>query len=946
MAFTPGMERSVEVQVQSSGVEGFNSAMAGSKAGLLSFGAAVGAAGAALSALAAGGMAAAIGAAREFETAMVEVERVSNEEVAGNLRGEIMSLAEEIPLAQEELAGLAADAARFGVEGTENVRRFTETVSRMAVATDLAAGEAGEALARLSELTNTPIEQIENLGAAVNSLGNNFATSQSEIVDAMLRSSAALSQLGLQQTEIAGLSAAINEVSESSRRAGTRLRRLGQELLNPDKLRSLSDAVLDTTESFAGLTERGIDLRMQFADQSAELTRYQDQLRETNDELQGLSDAHEELGDSIRDNRIKIKEIRLEARKEGRDLTEEEKAQIEELRTENEEFRLEQLKNKDAQEDLKDEREEQKAAVEEQQAAVEQTRDAFAEEFETMRDESPLVLIRAIAEAMGEGGEQADAFRRELSSASQQAAAGLAQNLEGVDNAVALSGESFDEASSLQREFNKVQDTTDSQMQLLRNRLKNVAITTGDALLPAFNDLLGGFNKILDPLATVTERTDGMATALGLAGLAVGGLAAAIAAFVSGPAAALFGAAAAIAAAWTTNFLGIRDTVMGALDELRDEFEAVREALMTIVEATVGGIQEAWSEHGEEVLQNVRAAVGAVVGVFRRLAEFVLNRIMLPFLESLAGLYETHFAELVTETLETFNVLAARFRAFVDFVMPLWELFGDEILAVLEFVFDTLRVVVVTALDSLISTFRIFLALLRGDWGEALDILLGLWTRTFDRVFGFAEGWGGRLLSWLDGLTDGFVRGIRDMWGTVTSAFSTALSDLLDDVRSWAEDVGAAVVEAAEAIGTAIRAAINDALGLPFEESIGAVSVQGQQVFGGETIRIPALAEGGIVQDASLVMAGEQGPEAVVPLDRLDEMTAERGPETVVPLDRLDELGAAGGAAQARVTVDVSMPQGGGMFAQALQEIVSVEVEDQLGRLNRQLERREQRREI
>jgi hypothetical protein len=279
----------------------------------------------------------------------------------------------------------------------------------------------------------------------------------------------------------------------------------------------------------------------------------------------------------------------------------------------------------------------------------------------------------------------------------------------------------------------------------------------------------------------------------------------------------------------------------------------------------------------------------------------------------------------VSETLDTFNVLMGRFRAFVAFVMPLWELFGDEILAVAEFLFDTLGVVIITGLDVLISAFRVFLALLRGDWGEALDIVLGLWTRTFDRVFGFTEEWGGRLLGWLSGLTDRFVGGIRDMWGTVTDAFRETLNDLLADVRSWADDVATAVVAAAEAIGTEIRAAINAALGLPFEETIGAVAVGGEQVFDGETIRIPALAEGGIVQDPSLVMAGEGGPEAVV------------------PLDRLDELGAAGGAAQARVTVDVSMPQGGGMFAQALREIVNVEVEDQLGRLNRQLERREQR---
>jgi TP901 family phage tail tape measure protein len=922
MAFTPGMERSVQVQVDSSGVEGFTGAMGRARGMVAGFGAAIGAAGAALSALAVGGMAKAINAAREFETAMVEVERVSNSEVADELRGEILALSEEIPLAQEELAGLAADAARFGIEGSASVREFTETVARMATATDLAANEAGEALAKLTELTNTPIEQVENLGSAINSLGNNFATSQSEIVDAMLRSSAALSQLGLRQTEIAGLSAAINEVSESSRRAGTRLRRLAQELLNPDKVRAVSDAVLDSSESFGALTERGRDLRMQFADQNAELTRYQDQLRSTSDELQGLSDAHEELGDSVRDNRIKIKQIRLEARKEGRDLTEEEKQQLEELRTENEELRLEQLKNRDAQEELKDEREAQKEQVEQQQAAVEETREAFAAEFETVRDESPLELIRAIAASMGEGGEQADAFRQELSSASRQAAAGLAQNLEGVDSALSTSQSSFEEATSLQREFTKVQQSTDGQLQLLRNRIRNVAIQTGDALLPAFNRLLDGTVELLSPLAALVERTDGVAGAAGLALLAVGGLAALVAGFVSGPLALLIAAVGTLGTVFATNFGGIRDIVTEAFAPLSDEFDELLDTLGDLRDVIVGGLSGAFESEGEETLSAVQDAVSGILGVFTAGLEFLLNAVVLPLLNSLVRLYRAHFEDLVTETLRTVRVILEAVNGFVATVMPLWELFGDEILATVRTAFDVLRVIFVTGLDAIISTVRIFLALLRGDFSGAFEILAGLGERFIDRLLRLFRT--APLLAPISAFVDDAVQAFREL----DDRARAEVEALIDSLTGYRDDIVAAFTGIAEQIGTAIRTAINDALGLPFERTIGSVDVQGEQVFGGETIRIPALAEGGIVTDPSLVMAGEAGAEAVV------------------PLDRLGELGAADGAASGRVTVDVSLPEGGGAFERALRELVSVEVEGQLTQLNRQLERRQQRSKL
>lgn len=233
-------------------------------------------------ALAAKGLSTAVSAASEFEDAMVEVEKVTDAETAEELGQSMRELATEIPVAANELAELSADAARFGIRGTENVERFTETVSKMATATDLSTEEAGEAFARLATLTDTPIDQIENFGSAINELGNNFATSSSEIVDSMLRSSAALSQFGLNQRQIAGMSAALNEVSESSQRAGTRLRRVAQELMDPRKVSDLANALGMTEQEFRNLRQSQPDqLMMQMVEAFAEGDETAEQLRGT-----------------------------------------------------------------------------------------------------------------------------------------------------------------------------------------------------------------------------------------------------------------------------------------------------------------------------------------------------------------------------------------------------------------------------------------------------------------------------------------------------------------------------------------------------------------------------------------------------------------------------------------------------------------------------------------
>jgi len=186
---------------------------------------------------------AAVKAFSDYEDAMVEVQKVTDKTTADALRDNIKQMSEEIPFAAKELANLAADAGRFGVEGPQNIQAFTESVAKMATATDLSTDQAGEAFAKLSTLTNTPISDVENLGSSVNALSNEMATSSSEITQAMLKSAGALGNLGASQTQIAALNAAINEVSESSRRAGTRLRSLIQETMDPRKVQDLASAM-------------------------------------------------------------------------------------------------------------------------------------------------------------------------------------------------------------------------------------------------------------------------------------------------------------------------------------------------------------------------------------------------------------------------------------------------------------------------------------------------------------------------------------------------------------------------------------------------------------------------------------------------------------------------------------------------------------------------------
>ena len=82
-------------------------------------------------------------AAADYETAMTELAKVTDPDIAGTVGAAIRQMAKDMPLSHEALMGIAADAGRLGVEGVDNILKFTDTVAKISVATDITAEEAG-----------------------------------------------------------------------------------------------------------------------------------------------------------------------------------------------------------------------------------------------------------------------------------------------------------------------------------------------------------------------------------------------------------------------------------------------------------------------------------------------------------------------------------------------------------------------------------------------------------------------------------------------------------------------------------------------------------------------------------------------------------------------------------------------------------------------------------
>lgn len=175
----------------------------------------------------AGSMAVVAKAAMEFETAMAGVKKVvdGTPEQMSRLSKEIKDLSVELGMTATEVAQIATMGGQLGVP-IDKLGEFMTMAGQMSVAFSMSADEAGNAAAKLANVFNMPIEQVGELGDVINTLGNNMAAKEREIVDAMLRVGGTARQFGLAKEEVAGLTAAMIALGKPPEVASTAINAL------------------------------------------------------------------------------------------------------------------------------------------------------------------------------------------------------------------------------------------------------------------------------------------------------------------------------------------------------------------------------------------------------------------------------------------------------------------------------------------------------------------------------------------------------------------------------------------------------------------------------------------------------------------------------------------------------------------------------------------------
>lgn len=164
----------------------------------------------------------AIKAGIDFESAFTGVKKTvdATDEQLSQLEASIRNMAKNMPESASDIASVAEAAGQLGIH-TENIEGFTKSMVELGDATNMTSDEAATSFARFANITGMSQENFDRLGSVVVALGNNLATTESEITEMAMRIAGAGTQVGMTQAQIMSFSGALSSVGIDAEAGGT-----------------------------------------------------------------------------------------------------------------------------------------------------------------------------------------------------------------------------------------------------------------------------------------------------------------------------------------------------------------------------------------------------------------------------------------------------------------------------------------------------------------------------------------------------------------------------------------------------------------------------------------------------------------------------------------------------------------------------------------------------
>jgi len=203
----------------------------------------------------------------DFESAFAGVKKTvsGTPQEFDRLSKAIRGMAKEMPNTAVELSRIMELGGQLGVEGTENLQQFTKTIAMFGTATGMASEEAATAFARISNIMQEPIRNIDRMGSVVAKLGDAGAATEREILEMANRIAGAGKIAGLTSDEVFSIAAAFSSAGIEAEAGGTAIQKVLLDLNNSGRrgigefVRFMEDLKASGTDSARVLRDLGFE---------------------------------------------------------------------------------------------------------------------------------------------------------------------------------------------------------------------------------------------------------------------------------------------------------------------------------------------------------------------------------------------------------------------------------------------------------------------------------------------------------------------------------------------------------------------------------------------------------------------------------------------------------------------------------------------------------------
>ena len=501
-------------------------------------------------ALLAAGVGLAVKAAIDFESSMSDVRKVvaglESPESLKQIRDDILELSSAMPVTAKGFAEIYAAAGQSGI-AKEELKGFAKLVAEVSTAFDMTAEEAGTSLSQLKAALGLTTDEVRDLADGMNYLSNS-TTSAANLVEFMNRAGAAGKIAGLSALQTTAFGAAMIQAGVESRVAATSFRNIvgalsaGASMTETQvgALRRLGFTMADAASEERRLTDaaqRESDKRMdQYREESDQLLK--EISRRYRGQQQALDDATEDESRAFEKALRKRTDAQIRAIEQNETLSEEAKRQrVDAIRDEiDQELTARRRADRDrrqaAQDRLDDQQDLERKAVTNRIKTFEDGEKQFMETAKKRAKETGEAMANASQEGFAERmqrdavGTITDVLKQNPSaggiSANQRpersvrergcarGAAPLISNLGELTRILALASDEQGRFGSVSREAAIRAETAAAKIQVMWNKLQNLAILVGAQVLPLIAKMTEGLGPLIDAAAEFAKANPGL----------------------------------------------------------------------------------------------------------------------------------------------------------------------------------------------------------------------------------------------------------------------------------------------------------------------------------------------------------------------------------------------------------------------------------------------------